>query len=305
MFVPRLQGALVLHSVTPTRLFIAAALSVSAASTFSACEAARTTAVAEMPAKSASFQLIQAVTRAEDYTAEPMYAAGTSVPLWIDDFDGDTTHVNDTSVGGAPGPLGSYVTLNAGSIHLEPGAGLGATTAVRYDWVRSTACTDDSRLIERTFPPTAELYVQFSVRYTPGFVFDWRGYSPCVGNAKKIFFLWATSGSRFDVISENHAVGVGSDNDHPLFAQLGGAVTPEQLADGAWHRFTFHVRQSSTPTARDGFVQGWIDGRLKWSRMAIATNNGGGYYDFKLPTTFNQGSPVTQSEWLDNLKLWR
>jgi hypothetical protein len=235
--------------------------------------------------------------------AEPAYVAGINTPLVIDDFD----HLvaADSPEGGPALPFGKYVTLSRSAIHLDAHAGIGGSAAVRFDWVPSTVCRDDSRLIEHAFPATPELYVQWSVRYTPGFVFDWRGHGPCTGNAKKIFFLWAHEGSRFDVISENHAIGAGSDNDHPLFAQSAPEVTPEQLADGKWHRFTFHVRQSSTPTATDGFIQGWIDGRLKWSRRGIATHNSGGYYDFKVPTTFNQGSPVAQSEWLDNLALWR
>jgi hypothetical protein len=235
--------------------------------------------------------------------AEPMYVAGVGTPLWIDNFD--RLAVTDSTASTTPGAFGAYVTLSRGSIHLDPKAGIGGSAAVRFDWVRSTACRDDSRLLEHGFPATPELYVQWSVRYTPGFVFDWRGNGPCVGNAKKILFLWAHDGSRFDVISENHAIGAGSDNDHPLFSQSEPQMTPEQLADGKWHRFTFHVRQSSTPTGTDGFVEGWIDGKLKWSRHGVATHNSGGYYLFKVPTTFNQGSPAAQSEWLDGLTIWR
>ncbi|HEV8410907.1 MAG TPA: hypothetical protein VGQ30_10380 [Gemmatimonadaceae bacterium] len=229
-----------------------------------------------------------------DDPAEPFFDPDSSVALWVDDFERS-----------GEGSLDRYVTLGSEAIHLESGAGIGGSTAVRFDWTRSTDCRDESRLIEHAFPETPEVFLQFSVRYTRGFVFDWRGNGPCVGNAKKLFFLWSRSGSRFDVISENHAIGAGSDFDHPLFAQIGGALTPEALADGEWHRFTFHVRQSSTPTTADGFVYGWIDGKLKWARTAVATNNSGGYYDFKLPTTFNQGSPATQSEWLDDLRIWR
>ncbi|MDP1823519.1 MAG: hypothetical protein Q8L48_09760 [Archangium sp.] len=229
---------------------------------------------------------------------EPIYLAGVHTLLWQDRFDG---LASDAEL------LANYTTLNPGSIHLDPSGGLGGSGAARLDWTGSTSCADDSVLLERSFPATPELYVQFSVRYDPGFVFDWTQTSgPCSGNAKKLFFLWAVSGSRFDFISENHVLGMGSDYDHPLFAQNTGAgLSPEQLGDGSWHRVTIHTRQSSTPTATDGFIEAWVDGRLRWSHAAIATHNSGGYDLFKMPTTFNQGSPVTQTEWLDGLSLWR
>src|SRR6185312_431681 len=128
-------------------------------------------------------------------TSEPVFVAGVSTPLWVDNFD--HLVINDSTANSPEGLFGPYSTLSRGSIHLDPHAGIGGTGAVRFDWVRSTACRDDSRLIEHGFPATPELYVQWSVRYTPGFVFDWRDNGPCEGNAKKIFFIWAHAGSRF------------------------------------------------------------------------------------------------------------
>jgi hypothetical protein len=226
---------------------------------------------------------------------EPHFDAAENTLLWFDDFSNDST------------PLAAYVTLSDQFIHHETTAGIDGSGALRMDWVPRDGCADDSRLIEAAFPASVEVYAQFSVRYSPGFVFDWIGRGgPCTGNAKKLFFLWSHEGSRFDLISENHVLGVGSDNDHPLFAQnTGSPRTVEAITDGKWHRFTVHVRQSSTPTAPDGFIYGWIDGIQVWSVEHVATNNSGGYYDFKIPTTFNSGSPVAQSEWLDNLRVWR
>jgi hypothetical protein len=161
-------------------------------------------------------------------------------------------------------------------------------------------------VLEASFPAARELTVSYWVRYTPGFVFDWRGHRPCSGNAKKLFLLWATEGSRFVFISENGTLGVGSDHDHPLFAQNGDAAfSTAALADGAWHRVTLRVRQGSSPTAADGSVYGWIDGVLRWRYDNVVTHNAGGYHLFKMPATFNSGSPVTQVEWLDQLRIWR
>ena len=77
----------------------------------------------------------------------------------------------------------------------------------------------------------------------------------------------------------------------------------EQLGDGNWHRITIHVLQSSTPTATDGVIEGWIDGVQRWSYRNVASNASGGWNYFHFPSTFNQGSPATQSEWIDELTV--
>jgi hypothetical protein len=243
-----------------------------------------------------------AVTHA--YAGEPMYVEGAGTLLWRDSFDRGAA---DAAM------LSQYATMNGESgIHFDAAAGLNGSGAARVDWEAqtSTKCADDSHLIEHSFTPSREVYVQYSVRYQRGFVFDWIGRGVglgCAGNAKKLFFLWPGAGSsRFDFISENHALGVGSDNDHPLFKQNAGpVVSDEMLGDGNWHRITLHVRQSSTPTAKDGLIEGWIDGVQRWSWPNVASNAGGGWVLFKMPTTFNAGSPVKQSEWFDGLTVWR
>ena len=227
-----------------------------------------------------------------------MYQAGNGTLIWQDTFDALT----DATI------ISNYTTLQAQYLHADAAAGLGGSGALRMDWVPLGNCQDESRLVERGLPGTREIYVQFSMRYSSGFIFDWTdsGQSPCTGNAKKLFFLWSgNNDSRFDFISENHTLGVGSDEDHPLFQQTAGpAVSIAQWGDGNWHRVTFHVLQSSTPTTADGFIYGWIDGVLRWSVPNWVSHSSGGWTDFKLPTTFNQGSPVAQSEWLDNLTIW-
>jgi hypothetical protein len=240
--------------------------------------------------------------------AEPLFAARADHLLWSDDFD-----VPALARGrpGEDGRYGRYVTLGAPHLQFDDGAGVSGSGALRISWAASAdrsgrACVDDSRLIEASFPPSRELIVQFSVRYTPGFVFDWSRGGRCRGNAKKLFLLWAREGSRFVFISENGWLGIGSDEDHPLFRQnRANIMTPAALADGRWHRITFHVRQSSAPGRADGAIAGWIDGEARWAYDGVVTHNAGGYHLFKFPATFNQGSPVAQTEWVDDLRVWR
>jgi len=230
---------------------------------------------------------------------EPTFVSGVHTSLWHDDFE---------STANTAGIYARYATQsNETGLHLDATGGVGGSRALRIEWKAKSGCTDDSHFIEGSFPSAArEVVVQYSVRYTPNFVFDWIGRrGPCSGNAKKLMFLWAAQGSRFDFISENHFLGVGSDHDHPLFAQnVGAAVTPDALGDGNWHRITLHVRQSSSPTATDGFILGWIDGVQRWSVQNVASHASGGWVLFKLPTTLNQGSPVDQAEWLDDFRIW-
>lgn len=232
-------------------------------------------------------------------TAEPVFVAGTHTSLWHDDLESTAT---------TAALYARYATQsNETGVHLDATGGVNGSRGIRFDWRAKTGCTDDSHFIEGSIAPSQEVVVQYSVRYQPNFAFDWIGRGgPCSGNAKKLFFLWAQQGSRFGFISENRGLGVGSDYDHPLFAQnTGGAVTPEALADGQWHRITLRVRQSSTPTATDGYVHGWIDGVQRWAVNNIASRASGGWVLFKLPTTMNQGSPIDQSEWMDNFRIWR
>jgi len=226
-------------------------------------------------------------------------------------FDDDFTGYKNTT------ELLTFVQAGKGYLHmnvengvtLDPTGGIGNTPACRIDWkpkASATPCADDSHLIERVFPATTALCIAWTGRYSPAFVWDWITLNQsCKGNAKKMFLLWAVTGSRFDFICENHRIGIGSDNDHPLFPQLAPEVTPEMIGDGNWHRFTVRVQQSSTPTALDGHIEGWIDGVKKWDIANWPSQSSGGYNDWKMPATFNTGSPVAQSEWIDHLTLWR
>lgn len=245
---------------------------------------------------------------------EPQYRPIVDRLLWWDDFDTAiprTPPPDREGRDGRDGRYGRYVTVGAPHLQFADGDGLDGSGALRINWLESSSrpgmrCADDSRLIEAEFPAARELFVQYSVRYSPGFVFDWGRGGRCDGNAKKLFLLWAREGSRFVFISENGWLGVGSDADHPLFRQnRAAALLPTSLADGAWHRITFHVRQSSSPRAADGAVNGWIDGEQRWAYEGVVTHNAGGYHLFKMPATFNQGSPRAQTEWVDELKVWR
>ena len=128
--------------------------------------------------------------------------------------------------------------------------------------------------------------------------------------AKKLFLVISVSGSRLQLISENHHIVLYTENHLvgtrlPGIQNVGSEVTPEMLGDGKWHKITIHAKASSSPSATDGFLYGWIDDELKWFNPSYATGNTGGWYDFQTPTVFNNGSPIAQSEWLDNLSVWR
>lgn len=234
---------------------------------------------------------------------EPRFAEDRHTLLWSDAFNAEPTDISSER-------YGRYLTLEARPLHFEADGGVDGTGSVRIEWstgdTTRALCADDSHLIEASFPATRDVTITYSVRYSPGFVFDWGGRPGCYGNAKKLFLLWAREGSRFVFVSENGTLGVGSDNDHPLFGQnVGERVRTRDLADGKWHRVTLRVRQGSSATSADGVIQGWIDGVQRWQYEGIVTHNTGGYYLFKMPATFNAGSPVAQTEWMDDLRIWR
>lgn len=223
--------------------------------------------------------------------------------IFSDDFTSYQSTADVLNYVPSPGKGYLHMTPENGVL-LDATAGINGKPAVHIPWMPKAGCADDSHLIERVFPAVTELCASWTVRYSPAFVWDWLGAKPCVGNAKKLFFFWPVSGARFDCICENHHIGIGSDQDHPLYPQSAPEVTPEMLGDGAWHRITVRVTQSSTLTAADGHIQGWIDGVKKWDVPNWVSASTGGYNDFKLPTTFNQGSPATQDEWYNSLAIW-
>jgi hypothetical protein len=239
--------------------------------------------------------------------SEPQFSATVFDSVWADDFQ----YTTDAQIWGPY--IGDNNTL--GQIHVAPNAGLNGSTAVRMDWqpLPPTICDsipDDNRVLELPFSDSEELYIQYWVKYQAGFVFDWtqrpdwstHGH----GNAKKLMLVLAHNAGRFDFIAENHSLGLGPDA--VALRQQNSGGTPfslEQLGDGQWHRVTIHFRQSSTPTAGDGFEYAWIDGVLRWSYEGIPMYANSLYYTLRLSATFNCGSPVTQSEWLDGLRIWR
>jgi hypothetical protein len=236
-------------------------------------------------------------------TGEPQ-APGSGL-IYADDFTGYASTADLLNYQPTKGFL--HMDVENG-VTLDPTGGVGGKPACKIAWTPKSGagnCVDDSHLIERVFPATTAVCASWTVRYSPAFVFDWLGLKGCVGNAKKLFFFWPVAGSRFDCICENHHIGIGSDNDHPLFAQTAPEVTPEMLGDGARHRITVRVKQSSTVTAADGHIEGWIDGVKKWDVANWVSASSGGYNDWKMPTTFNQGSPVSQTEWLNSVSIWR
>lgn len=241
-------------------------------------------------------------------TDEPHPPARVQDYLWFDDFD-RAPSIPAPEYGARPQRFGRYVTGDARTLRFDPSGGVNGSGAIQIPWTAAAPgapCADDSRILEASFPPAREVVIQYSVRYSPGFVFDWSQRGPCSGNAKKLFLLWAAEGSRFVFIAENGTLGVGSDHDHPLFVQNRGvAMRLADLADGQWHRITLQVRQASSPRHADGAIVGWIDGVRRWEHRNIVTHNAGGYYLFKMPTTFNSGSPRTQTEWVDELRIWR
>jgi len=200
------------------------------------------------------------------------------------------------------------------SMHADPTAGPNGSGALRIDWNKSTTCNDDWSGVERSIPgaPT-EIYIQFWVRYTPGFLFDWvhTNTGPCTGVAKKLFLVWSgnSNDNRFMYVMENLNLSASSDYESaigaPRVENTANPMTSAQYGDGNWHRVTFHIKQSSSATATDGFLYGWIDGVERWAKPNWASGSTGGWVDFKFPSTFNSGSPANQSEWMANLAIWQ
>jgi uncharacterized protein YjdB len=235
-------------------------------------------------------------------SGEPMPNFGTNI--WQDAFNA----TSDATM------LANYATMTSPTtaMHADLTGGLNGGGALRIDWTKNTTCSDQWSGIERSIPgaPT-EIYIQYSVRFTPGFLFDWihTGSSPCAGNAKKMFLVWSgDNASRFLFTAVDLNLSAESDYEAVIGASAKqntpSPMSTAQFGDGNWHRVTFHLKQSSSTTATDGIMEGWIDGVLRWSKPNWASGSVGGWVDFKTPSTFNQGSPANQSEWMAGFTIW-
>jgi hypothetical protein len=234
---------------------------------------------------------------ADSQGSEPSPAAGSII--FQDDFN---------SYGTAADILSAYNHMDRETgILLDTHGGLQDSQAMRINWHPHPGCADGNHLIERGFPPTQEIYAQFYVRYTRGFIFDWtrRGGNRCTGNAKKLFLIPGGEGSRLNLIAENHHIVLYEDHVGYVtgLQNVGAKFTPEMLGDGRWHRITLHARLSSGLGINDGIIEGWIDGVKRWAHANPVS--GKGYDYFQTPTVFNSGSPVSQAEWMDNLVVWK
>ena len=233
----------------------------------------------------------------EPAAGEPVFDSSVHRLLWGDDFD---AYADLAAV------LAVYVEKNPGIHALDGTGGLAGSKAFRIDWPDDSngGCVDRETLLEKSFSGSQEVFLQFHAKYDPNFRFRWSS-DPCNGNAKKIWFFWrAGSGSdRFIFVFESNAFKVGYESVGLLIPNA-GSLAPADLTDGAYHRFTFHIRAESSATANDGLIRGWFDGDLKWDYTQIDTDGVNGYDLFKFPTTFNKGSPQAQSEWWDGLLIW-
>ncbi len=247
-------------------------------------------------------------------TTEPMPNFGTT--LWQDDF---------SSYASTSALMSTYAHMAGESgVFLDPTGGFGGSPAVRVDWAKQTDrtnCPEDDHFFEHSWTSTKEIYVQYYVRYQGGFQMDWRAAQQagtagsCGAMTKKLFLIIPTQAAdgthpRLQMFAENHHIVLYTENQlslmtgQPGIQNVGSEITPEMLGDGKWHRITIHAKMSSTETSTDGFLYGWIDGNLKWSNPSYATGSNTGWYVMQTPTVFNQGSPIAQSEWLDNLNIW-
>ena len=99
-------------------------------------------------------------------------------------------------------------------------------------------------------------------------------------------------------------------NDFPNLHWLGNRPSAQlpisSTAESGWWCCVEARVKLNTPGGRDGIMQLWIDGRLESERLGLdwrGTYEGHGLNAVFLETYWNEGSPVTQTRWLDNFAI--
>ena len=218
---------------------------------------------------------------------EPMPPSmGAASILWAESF----SYTSDTALRAA------YNSQSEPAIHEDATGGYGGTGAMGFDWPKQTnttgtgSCNDADNFIEKGFPATTEIYIQYYVRYQAGFVFDWNysGYGPCTGNAKKLFLVPAGGGGsdgHMNLISENHHIVL--YDDHTGYATGLQTWAPNlRRGLGGWELTSDHLAFQGEHHA---YIGRWLCLRLdRWCAQVeqdgINTLTTGGYDVADVPT---------------------
>ena len=142
----------------------------------------------------------------------------------------------------------------------------------------------------------------------PNFIY--RAAYPRVG--KKMFLLFVGDGSVGRVTINPSAFSIQPSNAGKVdseFDHWPAGITNEDafltwLTDGRWHRYTLMRKPESSDGAGDGALMMWVDGYLVIDRQNFGTyaaRTG----SILLAGTFNGGSSQVQTEYYDQVVVWR
>ena len=246
--------------------------------------------------------------------AEPRPGAGSTI-VFQDDFERyDGTCQSLVTIGhwatsdeNCNNPGSSVITTPDGTGSLGTPTGIGGRSA-RWNWPIST--TEQFYILDRSvsgFSGRQPEYFTYDYR-APNFVYV--GAYPRVG--KKMFLLIVGDGSTGRVTINPSAWGLQQSNGvhlNPTFDQWPTGLTSEAaflayLTNGQWHRYTIMRLPESSNGAMDGMIRIWVDGYLvvNWTQVGTYTGNTSG---IDLAGTFNGGSSKAQTEYYDNVIVWR
>jgi len=149
----------------------------------------------------------------------------------------------------------------------------------------------------------------FSFWYkAPNFIY--RADFPRVG--KKMFILFVGDGSEGRVTINPSAFSIQPSKGAKVDAEFDRwptGITSEDaflayLTDGRWHRYTIMRLPETRDRAGDGALRMWVDGYLVIDRRNFGTY-AARTASILLAGTFNGGSSKVQTEYYDNIVVWR
>jgi uncharacterized protein YjdB len=267
---------------------------------------------------------------------------GTDVVAYVDSF---TRYTSTSNL------VASFANKQShGSIALDTTTFPGNKTyRVTYNNDGCLGSSDADVGIEKTTSdpsaPTRDWFVQYQVAYQPGYQFWWgANIGSCPrGNASKEYIIFRdpnnSTGGRISILANNEAacpaiygslnqmswnVTIDKQTGNTLPTSCGSqrikqhlalaTKSPDAIADGQFHRITFHFRKESGADVGDGVVRMWVDGVLvidydggdpsnpAYHQTYTRQNDFG--WPMAFPTVLNSGAPQLESRWLDNLLVW-
>ncbi len=256
-------------------------------------------------------------------TVTQQHGSGSVQPWLVEDF---STYTSTEHLRSDPrGIYGTRIWGDKGAqyITLDTSTGYGASTrSMKYTFPNrtnsSSRCQDFSisrDLLLPSYVPNRlsgerEIWIEVVAKFSPNF----RTRAPASWNCNsapdyKWIFATIFNGGRFElkIGQQGSRFTIGGPPGNTIEDVIHG-YRAEDYWDGQWHVYRLHFKFPSSPTAADGALEAWIDGKKVYSRTNLTAASqyaNDRIYSIALGANLNQGPAEEMALWWSRIAIWR